>query len=195
VWCEDNGLEIDAFYHEGAANDIKRAERLIEGKGLPLQFRGALGLILGWLTSLPTTMLDARPSLWVTFASVLFATGHTSGIEEKLQAAEKALQRVDADDNARDVVGRIAATRAMLAISQNQLGAIISQSRRALEYLHPDNLAFRTLLQVYSNRTLGSASRSRLRQLAEHGLHPRRIPVRKARVGSSAMRRSLRRCA
>jgi ATP/maltotriose-dependent transcriptional regulator MalT len=39
VWCEDNGLEIDAFYHAGAANDIKRAERLIEGKGLPLQFR------------------------------------------------------------------------------------------------------------------------------------------------------------
>jgi LuxR family maltose regulon positive regulatory protein len=32
----------------------------------------------------------------------------------------------------------------MLAIPQNQTGAIIAQSRRALEYLHPDNLPLRT---------------------------------------------------
>jgi LuxR family maltose regulon positive regulatory protein len=31
-----------------------------------------------------------------------------------------------------------------LAISQNQVETIIAQSRRALEFLHPDNLAFRT---------------------------------------------------
>jgi LuxR family transcriptional regulator, maltose regulon positive regulatory protein len=146
AWYEDNGLEIDAFQHAAAANDVERAERLIEGKGLPLQFRGALAPILRWLASLPATVLDARPSLWATYASVLLSTGQTSGIEEKLQAAEKALQAADADndDNARDVVGRIAATRAMLAISQHRLKDIITQSRRALEYLHPGNLAFRT---------------------------------------------------
>ena len=40
-WYEDNGLEIEAFHHAAAANDIERAERLIEGKGMPLHFRGA----------------------------------------------------------------------------------------------------------------------------------------------------------
>ena len=32
-WYEDNGLEIEAFQHAAAANDIERAERMIEGKG------------------------------------------------------------------------------------------------------------------------------------------------------------------
>ena len=40
-WYEDHGLEIEAFHHAAAANDVERAERLIEGKGMPLQFRGA----------------------------------------------------------------------------------------------------------------------------------------------------------
>jgi LuxR family maltose regulon positive regulatory protein len=34
-WYEDNGLEIEAFQHAAAANDIERAERLIEGAGVP----------------------------------------------------------------------------------------------------------------------------------------------------------------
>ena len=32
-WYEDNGLEIEAFQHAAAANDVERAERLIEGQG------------------------------------------------------------------------------------------------------------------------------------------------------------------
>src|SRR6184192_1195564 len=54
-WFEDNGLEIEAFHHAVAANDVERAERLIEGKGIPLHFRGAVTALLDWLESLPTT--------------------------------------------------------------------------------------------------------------------------------------------
>src|SRR6266851_4642527 len=32
-WYEDNGLEIEAFQHAAAANDLDRAGRLVEGKG------------------------------------------------------------------------------------------------------------------------------------------------------------------
>src|ERR687885_49770 len=39
-WYEDNGLELEAFLHAAAVNDLDRAERLIEGQGVPLQFRG-----------------------------------------------------------------------------------------------------------------------------------------------------------
>jgi ATP/maltotriose-dependent transcriptional regulator MalT len=35
-------------------------------------------------------------------------------------------------------------SRATAAAAQNQVETIIAQSRRALEYLHPDNLAVRT---------------------------------------------------
>jgi LuxR family maltose regulon positive regulatory protein len=61
-WYEDNGLEFEAFQHAAAANDIERAERIIEGNGIPLHFRGAVATILNWLVSLPKSVLDARPS-------------------------------------------------------------------------------------------------------------------------------------
>ncbi len=144
LWYEDNGLEIEAFHHAAAANDFERAERLIEGKGMPLHFRGAVAPVLNWLESLPTTVLDAWPSLWTAYASTLLVTGQTTRVEQKLQAAETALQSAEANDKTQDLVGRIAAIRATLAASQNQVEIIIAQSRRALEYLHPNNLAFRT---------------------------------------------------
>ena len=143
-WYEDHGLELEAFHHAAAANDVERAERLMEGKGMPLHFRGAVTPVLNWLESLPTTVLDARPSLWVMYASALSMTGQTTGVEEKLQAAEAALQGAEPDDKTRNLVGQIAAIRAMLAAAENQVETIIAQSRRALEYLHPDNLPVRT---------------------------------------------------
>jgi len=111
---------------------------------MPLQFRGAMISVLNWLESLPTTILDARPSLWVTYASALTMTGQPiSNVEEKLQAAEAALQETEPDDKIRDLAGHIAAIRAMLAVPANQVETIIAQSRRALEYLHPNNLPVR----------------------------------------------------
>src|SRR5256714_1929066 len=144
VWYEDHGLSIEAFHHAAAAHDIERAERLIEGEGMPLQFRGAGAPVLNWLESLPRTALDARPSLWVTYASTLLFGGQHTAVEQKLQAAEVALQGSEPDDRITDLVGRIASMRATLAVIQHDVETIITQSRRALEYLHPDNLPVRT---------------------------------------------------
>jgi LuxR family maltose regulon positive regulatory protein len=144
TWYEKNGLEIEAFLHAAAANDVERTERLIEGEGLPLQWRGGATPVLNWLESLPTTVLDTRPSLWVTYASTLIFAGQTSSIEQKLQAAEAALQSAEPDDRTQDLVGHIAAIRGMMAVNLHQIETIIAQSRRALELLHPDNLPVRT---------------------------------------------------
>jgi len=144
VWYEDHGLSLEAFHHAAAAHDVERAERLIEGEGMPLQFRGAGAPVLNWLESLPRTALDARPSLWVTYASTLLFGGQHTAVEQKLQAAEVALQGSEPDDRTTDLVGRIASMRATLAVIQHDVETIITQSRRALEYLHPDNLPVRT---------------------------------------------------
>ncbi|MGD8792178.1 MAG: LuxR C-terminal-related transcriptional regulator, partial [Anaerolineae bacterium] len=144
AWYEAQGLEIEAFQHAAAANDLARAERLVEGGEVPLYFRGALAPVLDWLGSLPGSVLDARPSLWVTYASVSLFAGGSPGVEEKLLAAESALSGVELDAKTRDLIGRIASTRANLAVGHRQLETIIDQSRRALAYLHPDNLTYRT---------------------------------------------------
>jgi LuxR family maltose regulon positive regulatory protein len=144
VWYEDNDLLVEAFEHAAAANDIERAARLMEGEGMPLHFRGAVAPVLSWLASLPTTVLDARPSLWVMFASALSMAGQHSSVEQKLQAAEAALQGTEPDDRTRNLIGHIAAIRAMMAVPQYHVETIMAQSRRALEYLHPNNLPVRT---------------------------------------------------
>ena len=60
VWYEDHGLEIEAFQHATDANDVACAERLIEGEGMPLQFRGAGAPVLNWLESLPKSMIGCQ---------------------------------------------------------------------------------------------------------------------------------------
>lgn len=143
-WYEENGLELEAFHHAVSSNDIELATRLMEGAGMPLHFRGGITPVLNWLKSLPTTVLDAKPSLWVMYASALSMTGQMPGVEEKLRAAEKTLHGTKQDDTARNTIGHIAAIRALLAATQHQTKTIIAQSQRALEYLHPDNLPVRT---------------------------------------------------
>ncbi len=144
MWFEHNELELEAFEHAAAANDIERAERLIEGKRVPLQFQGALLPIMRWLQALPTSVLNQHPSLWVTSASIWLATGQVNGIEQRLQAAEQAIAERELSPKLGDLIGRIAAIRGTLALSQNDASQIIAQSERALRYLAADNLSFRT---------------------------------------------------
>ena len=140
-WYEDHGLELEAFQHAAAANDVGRAEHLIDEKGLHLHLRG-VAAILDWLASLPTTVLDARPSLWVRHASALLVGGQTIGVEEKLRAAEAALavalQGAEPDDKTRALIGQIAAHRATLALNDYQIDAqsrALDTYRRYLQLL------------------------------------------------------------
>jgi LuxR family maltose regulon positive regulatory protein len=152
-WYEEQGLDLEAFHHAAAAQDVERAVRLLVSKRMPLHFRGAVTAILNWLASLPTTELNARPSLLARYAGLMLVNGQTTGVEEKLQAAEAALQGAEPDDKTRDLVGQIAAARATLALGQYQVETMLAQSRRALECLHPNNLAFR----MTAHWTLGFA--------------------------------------
>lgn len=143
-WYEDNGLELEAFHHAAAANDIERAERLMHGKTIPLHFSGGVIPLLNWLDSLPTEVLNARPSLWWRHAALLLINGQTAGVAEKLQAAEAALAAIlrdaEPDDDTRNLIGQIAAAKATLALTRYDVETMLAQSRRALEYLHPGNL-------------------------------------------------------
>jgi LuxR family maltose regulon positive regulatory protein len=144
-WYEDHGLDIEAFQHAAAAGEVDHAIRLIEGKGIPLYHRGALVPLLNWLESLPKTELDKRPVLWLIYAKALTSSGRASGVEEKLQAAETALQGAELSIEARDIIGSIASNRATLAYTKYQPDTVIVQAQRALEYLSPDNLPTRTI--------------------------------------------------
>jgi LuxR family maltose regulon positive regulatory protein len=141
-WFEENGLEFEAFQHAAAANDVARAEHLIDSKGMNLHYRSVATAVLTWLAALPPTLLDRTPSLWVRSATLALMAGQTSGVEEKLQAAEKALQNYEEDARRRDLIGQIACARATLALTHYDPETMIIQARRALEYLPPEDLTF-----------------------------------------------------
>ncbi len=148
-WCENNNLMLEAFRHAVMANDIARAEWLVESKKMPLHLPGTATTILSWLDSLPKTWLDSRPALWWKQASLLLAIGQTIGVEEKLQATEAALAAASLsgsklDDTTRDLIGKIAIARATLATHQFEIETILSQAHRALEYLPSTNLPDRS---------------------------------------------------
>lgn len=176
-WYEHNDFLLEAFRHAAAANDIERAERLMESKKMPIHLRGAAMTILHWLESLPKTVLDSSPMLWWGQAAMLLVIGQFTGVEEILQAIEAALASTSSpgagqDDKTRDLIGRIAAARANLAQLNYQTELIFVQARRALEYLHPDNLADRSMatramgFAYYSQNNLAEAGRAYAEALA-----------------------------
>jgi LuxR family maltose regulon positive regulatory protein len=142
-WFEADGLVPEAFRHAAAAEDVDRAERLMESRGMGLHLRAPATAALDWLKSLPKTVLDARPLLWVRQATISLMMGQTTDVEEKLLAAEAALEQAPlADGRTRNLIGQIAAARATLALTRYDVNAMLAQGRRALEYLPPDNLPF-----------------------------------------------------
>ncbi|MFZ6029595.1 MAG: LuxR C-terminal-related transcriptional regulator [Chloroflexota bacterium] len=142
-WYEKNGFTFDAFRHAAAANDVARAERLIDNRKMGLHFRSVALTILDWLASLQDEVLDARPRLWVRFATLSLLCGQTSGVEKKLQRAERGLEGAELDENTRNLIGQIACARATLALTRYDPETMLIQSRRALEYLPDSNLTFR----------------------------------------------------
>jgi LuxR family transcriptional regulator, maltose regulon positive regulatory protein len=156
-WYEDNGFQMEAFQHAAAAQDIERAERLVDGKGLPLHLSGGVTPIIEWLESLPEEVLNARPSLWWRHAAMLLINGQTIGVGEKLQAAEAGLanilQGAEPDEQTRNLIGQIAMASATLALTRYDVEAMIAQSYRALEYLDSNH----PFQRANANWTLGYA--------------------------------------
>ncbi|HSN94663.1 MAG TPA: LuxR C-terminal-related transcriptional regulator [Anaerolineaceae bacterium] len=148
-WYEDNGLIFEAFKHAVSAKNVDRAEWLMEHKEMPAYLPGVAVTILKWLESLPLSVLNSKPSLWWKQALMMLNSYQTVGVEEKLQATESALAsrmppQAEMDEWTRNLVGKIAVARAMLAQTQYQIEPSLIQARRALEYLHPKNLAYRS---------------------------------------------------
>jgi LuxR family maltose regulon positive regulatory protein len=156
-WLEENGLDLEAFRHAAAGHDIGRAVRLIRGHGVPLYARGALAPIVGWLSSLPSETIDAWPELRVVQATVLLGSGRSSGVEEMLDQAEATLATRETPSDP-TLLGHIANMRAMLGLTRHRADIMTAESRRALEYLAPDDLAGRSsAIQVlgYAHQVLG----------------------------------------
>ena len=150
-WYEANGSEVEAFQHAAAAGDQDYAEQIIEGNGTPLYLRGGVAPILAWLSSLPGSTFDKKPSLLVTYSVASTISGwQIDHVEDRLHAAETALQDVQQDVGSRHLLGQIAAVRGMLAVPRGDIETMLSQSSFALELLPGDSVSMR-LFALWTN--------------------------------------------
>ncbi|MFN3982900.1 MAG: helix-turn-helix transcriptional regulator, partial [Caldilinea sp.] len=91
-WYAQQGALPDAIRHALAAEDFARAAHWIEQAAPALRRTRQEALILGWLQTLPDAIFHNRPVLSVTYALALLVSGATTGVEERLRAAERWLE-------------------------------------------------------------------------------------------------------
>lgn len=140
TWFEQNDLVVEAFRHAAASGNVVQAEAFIEDRRMPTHTRDAMKEVIEWLTALPESVKNDRPSLWVKSAGYSLISGTTSGVEESLQAAESALRGREATE--RLLFGQIATARATLAISRYHNEDAKIHARHALELLETYDSTF-----------------------------------------------------
>jgi LuxR family maltose regulon positive regulatory protein len=154
-WYAQNGSPADAIRHALAGGDFERAANLIELASPAMGRNRQATALFGWLKSLPTELLRARPVLSVAYAHLLLDGGAVEGIEDRLRDAEWWLDTtadnraqpgahsaamVVVDDEAfRRLPGAIAVARAGLALARGDVAGTAKYARQVLDLLPEDD--------------------------------------------------------
>jgi len=145
---EREGEWTEAIRHALAARDFERTAELVEGALPAMRMARQETALLSWVEALPDDLVRQRPVLSVCFAGALLATGELSGVEGRLDDAERQLMPLIGDEAAssarmaelafvdegelRRVPGQIEMYRAGLAQVRGDMRATVDHSRRVL---------------------------------------------------------------
>jgi LuxR family maltose regulon positive regulatory protein len=154
AWYEQHHLVPDAVYHALAASDYARAVRLIEHAFPALVRRGEISLLHRWIAALPADLVRTNSELAVVQGWLLVVTGklaealrHLETMEQTfgldLGSAEHAGQQAlpPESEGSATLLGRIAAIRASIMLTQGDQPRTIALSRLALASLPKDHMA------------------------------------------------------
>jgi LuxR family maltose regulon positive regulatory protein len=141
AWHDRHGLVTEAVHHALAARDFERTADLIERHSFAMVNRGELATLLGWIEALPEGLAQSRPWLCVHQAWPLTFAGKAGAAEPLLRRVEEQVGVETPSPGQKDLLGNVAAMRAMLATMQGDPQRAVEQARRAEALLRPDNLA------------------------------------------------------
>ncbi|MEO1122576.1 MAG: LuxR C-terminal-related transcriptional regulator [Cyanobacteria bacterium J06639_16] len=145
-WYEQHDLFSEAIRHALAAQDFERAAGLIERMWPTMRRRQRETTVLGWITSLPDSLIRNRPVLSVAYALVLLNDGQLDAVESRLQDAERCLAAdsqepltvVTDDAQLRSLPASIANARAYRAVALRDVSSTVTYAQQALELLPED---------------------------------------------------------
>jgi ATP/maltotriose-dependent transcriptional regulator MalT len=154
-WYEQHGSSADAISHALAAEDFARAADLVELACPAVGRSGPEAVLLGWLKAIPDELYYCRPVLSVWYAGALLAAGQLDAVEDRLQGAEKWLEKtadirerqkalpdkmvVVDEEEFRRLPGSIAMYRAAVALVRGDVPVTVKYAQRVLDLVSEDD--------------------------------------------------------
>ena len=153
-WYAQHDLIREAVHHALAANDFALAARLIEQAFNALVRRGEIATLQRWAAALPDELVRSNIELSVLQGWLLFVKGKHDAAEQYLEDIERTFGITPVSDEPAEqpiklagtsreaeIMGRIAAIRASIAVTRGDLPRTVTLSRLALAYLPKDNIS------------------------------------------------------
>ncbi|MFC2068015.1 LuxR C-terminal-related transcriptional regulator [Chloroflexota bacterium] len=148
-WFERGGLTGEAIHHAMAAEGFERAANLVESVGLQMVLQSYCLTLLGWLESLPSELVIARP--WLSFFTALAnqLTGRSDAVEPFLQYAEEAIARAEQEGYPESIPehaklrGYVITVRVNRSMFQGDIPRAIKLCHEAFKYLPEDDATAR----------------------------------------------------
>jgi LuxR family maltose regulon positive regulatory protein len=143
-----NDLE-NSIAHSLAAGDFEVAANVIEEGAQKLDSHNQHAMLTSWLDRLPRHILEKKPRLCILKAWGDYLAGQREKEEEWLALAEKAIEAGFTQDETekQHFQGRIAAVRAMAALTTDDIPRALEMGQKALD-LVPDNDVMRCEISV-----------------------------------------------
>jgi LuxR family maltose regulon positive regulatory protein len=168
-WFEENGFADEAIEHALHAKDYERVVCMVDEHADAIWQRGEHTKLERWLAGLPPELVITKPNLCILHAWDLFTNGQQDAAEQRIQAAEQALEASTdretetspieqsqlSGSERMKIQGRAAVIRAFLAFFRGDAPGIIQYAHQALEYLPEQDLTWRSTVLV----ALGDAYR------------------------------------
>lgn len=147
-WFERNGLQSEAISHALAAQDYERAAELVQSIAELLIWRRAEhNTLLGWLTTLPDSVMQIYPRLYLYHAWVLHLTNQMSAAKQRIRDAESALNHAVGNPDPL-IAGMLAAVHSTLTGLHQQFPETLTLSRKALELLPEEAVSWRCMAAI-----------------------------------------------
>ena len=172
-WCEEHALFVEAVQHASASADVGRVAYLIEQHWVSVASKGYVQTLLGWLNTLPETLMQTRPRLCVVRATVLLIANQLDEVPVRLREAEQVLQTYSAVIEASEgqlLHGQITVLWQGLAFHSGDLAGSAAFARQALDLAPPTDLVWRTGLMAAGAHTYlvsGDVTPAAERQVAD----------------------------
>ncbi|MFN2131169.1 MAG: LuxR C-terminal-related transcriptional regulator [Anaerolineae bacterium] len=145
-WYDRNGWTDEAVSHALAARDYQRAAKLVERHSLAMVTRGELTTLLRWIHALPEEVAHSRPWLCVHQAWPLTFAGQPDAVQPLLLQVERQVSPAAPTPEDREILGHVAAMRAMLAVIRGDIPQAVEQAHRADDLLPADSPGPRSIV-------------------------------------------------